>query len=88
MSNDKQTCFLITTSPDGIYVREYDKAKLAEEISDGEWEGYEFLDKIRNDTVWGKIRAKIQEKGGSIPFDVMSALALKYAKQLVGLDDS
>ena len=27
------------------------------------WQGHEFLDKIRDPSMWGKIKAKVQEKG-------------------------
>ncbi|MFU2029133.1 MULTISPECIES: DUF2513 domain-containing protein [Bacillus] len=41
------------------------------------WDGHEFLDAIRNDTVWNKVKKTVAEKGGSIPFEVMKALAIK-----------
>ncbi|MED2935205.1 DUF2513 domain-containing protein [Bacillus wiedmannii] len=43
------------------------------------WDGHEFLDAIRNDTVWNKVKKTVAEKGGSIPFEVMKALAIKTA---------
>mgnify|MGYP001309321571 CR=1 FL=1 len=35
------------------------------------WEGHEFLDAARNEKVWTKVKKKIAEEGGSIPFDVL-----------------
>lgn len=46
------------------------------------WDGHEFLDAIRNDTVWNKVKKTVAEKGGSIPFDVLKAVAVAYSKQL------
>ncbi|MDM5193041.1 DUF2513 domain-containing protein [Bacillus hominis] len=43
------------------------------------WDGHEFLEAIRNDTVWNKLKQTIAEKGGNIPFEVMKALAIKTA---------
>lgn len=50
------------------------------------WNGHEFLDAIRNDTVWNKVKQVIQEKGGAIPFALMQALALSFAKSHFGLN--
>jgi predicted transcriptional regulator len=49
------------------------------------WNGHEFLDAIRNDTVWNKLKQTIQEKGGSIPFTVMQDLSLSLAKSFFGM---
>ncbi|MRB42533.1 DUF2513 domain-containing protein [Bacillus cereus] len=43
------------------------------------WDGHEFLDAIKNDTVWKKLKQTIAEKGGNIPFEIMKALAIKTA---------
>ncbi|MGH0678668.1 DUF2513 domain-containing protein [Bacillus luti] len=43
------------------------------------WDGHEFLDAIKNDTVWNKLKQTIAEKGGNIPFEVMKGLAVKIA---------
>jgi exonuclease V gamma subunit len=47
------------------------------------WQGHEFLDAIRNDTVWKKLKAKIKEQGGSIPFHVVKELAAVFSKDLL-----
>jgi hypothetical protein len=49
------------------------------------WEGHEFLDAIRNDTVWNKVKEVAKEKGGGLTFEVIKALALKFASSLFGL---
>jgi hypothetical protein len=52
------------------------------------WDGHEFLDAIRNDTVWNKTKRVIADKGGSIPFDVLKDLALKFTRtHFLGSDD-
>ena len=32
------------------------------------WEGHEFLNAIKNDTVWNNVKQTVKEKGGAIPF--------------------
>ena len=49
------------------------------------WQGHEFLDAVRNDTVWRKTIALIKEKGGSVPFEVVKALAVRFASAPFGL---
>jgi predicted transcriptional regulator len=49
------------------------------------WQGHEFLDAIRNDTVWNQVKDEVKEKGGSIPFDLLKALALQVAAKYFGL---
>src|ERR1017187_5738286 len=34
------------------------------------WPGHEFLDAIRNDSVWKQVKETVKEKGGSIPFEI------------------
>ena len=41
------------------------------------WEGHEFLDKIRADTTWNKIKSYSKEKGVTLSFSVVTALAKK-----------
>ncbi|WP_069130672.1 DUF2513 domain-containing protein [Rhodohalobacter halophilus] len=47
------------------------------------WQGHEFLDAIRNDTVWEKLKAKLKEQGGNIPFHVVKELAAVFSKDLL-----
>jgi hypothetical protein len=49
------------------------------------WEGYEFLDSVRSDAIWKKIKAQVSDKGSSLPFDVAKSLAFELAKKFVGL---
>lgn len=43
------------------------------------WKGHEFLDTVRDDAVWSKIRGVIAEKGGSLAFAVIQRLAAQLA---------
>ena len=40
------------------------------------WDGHEFLDAIRNEGTWNKIKAFVKEKSASLSFDVIKAVAL------------
>ena len=40
------------------------------------WEGHEFLDKIRDPSMWGKIKLKVKEKGLDLGFDSIKAAAM------------
>lgn len=42
------------------------------------WDGHEFLDKIRTDTTWNKIRSYSMNKGLVLSFSVITELAKKY----------
>jgi len=44
------------------------------------WRGHEFLDQIRQETVWNRVVALAREKGLSLSFDVIVA----FAKQVIG----
>jgi hypothetical protein len=43
------------------------------------WEGYEFLDALKNDTVFKKFKSVLAEKGKEIPFKVAQELLLKIS---------
>ena len=49
------------------------------------WQGYEFLDSVRTDAVWAKVKSQASEKGTALPFDIAKSLALEAIKRLVGL---
>jgi hypothetical protein len=63
------------SSHDGIYW-------IAEGLT---WKGHEFLDAVRNDTVWNDTKEIVKQKGGSIAFDVLKSLALQVAAKHFGL---
>jgi len=39
------------------------------------WEGHEFIDQIRSDTVWNKTKSMLSEKGIDLSFEVIKFLA-------------
>lgn len=43
------------------------------------WEGHEFLDKIRSENTWNKIKSYSKEKGLSLSFNIVSELAKRLA---------
>jgi hypothetical protein len=47
------------------------------------WSGHEFLDAIRNVTIWDKTKATIAEKGGTMTFELVKSVAIKLATALV-----
>ncbi len=49
------------------------------------WQGHEFLDAARNDTVWNRTKDIIKEKGGSIPFTLVQEIVVMVAKTVFGL---
>ncbi len=37
------------------------------------WEGHEFLDSARNDTIWKKAKSLVQTKTGTLSFEILKA---------------
>jgi hypothetical protein len=44
------------------------------------WGGHEFLDTVRNETVWKRLLQRVQERGGTVSFEVMKELAIQISK--------
>lgn len=44
------------------------------------WNGHEFLDNVKNETVWQRIKGIVVSKGGSVSFEVLKTLATETAK--------
>jgi hypothetical protein len=49
------------------------------------WQGHDFLDAARDDTIWRKANSKILESGGGLAFDVLKAMLIAEAKRRLGL---
>jgi DNA-binding transcriptional ArsR family regulator len=49
------------------------------------WNGHEFLDAARNDTIWKKATEIVKEKGGAIPFEVLRVLLTKLVSGVFGV---
>jgi hypothetical protein len=64
------------------YYGENNKAIIVERLS---WEGCDFLDDARNESVWKKTMATVKEKGESVSFTVLIQLLISAAKQHFGL---
>ena len=50
------------------------------------WAGHEFLDAVRNDTVWKKIKTVMKDRGATLTFDLIKALAIKFTAAAIGLE--
>ena len=44
------------------------------------WEGHEFLDAVRHETVWAKTQEVVQSKSGAVSFEVLKELAIQTFK--------
>lgn len=49
------------------------------------WSGHDFLDTIRDPSVWEKTKDKIVSHGGSFSLEIVKALATGFLKQQLGL---
>ncbi len=49
------------------------------------WQGHEFLDSIKNETVWQKTQQAVKDKGGAVSFEVLKIMATGYAKSVFGV---
>lgn len=49
------------------------------------WQGHEFLEAARNDSIWEKAKNISKSRIGTMPFDVIKALLISIAKAKVGL---
>ncbi len=47
--------------------------------------GHDFLDSIRNETVWNDVKADVKAKGVALPMEFIKALATQALAKLVGL---
>jgi uncharacterized protein DUF2513 len=48
------------------------------------WQGHEFLDAARNDTIWRKVKNKVVKATGGLVFDVLKAALLAEIGQQLG----
>ena len=49
------------------------------------YEGHQYLDAIRQDTIWNKIKLKMASSGGSLTFSLIQALGIAFLKSQLGL---
>jgi len=62
-----------------------DSRPVAVTLTNLTWEGHEFFDSIKNDTVWNNTLNYLKEKGGNIPFTLIPPIAALFAKQYFNL---
>jgi len=49
------------------------------------WDGHEFLDAARNESVWNKAKVITKEKVNTVSFEVLKTLLIKISKSLLDL---
>ena len=49
------------------------------------WHGHEFLDVVRNEKVWSKVKTELKDRGLTLPFSLLEQLAIKITAALAGL---
>ena len=49
------------------------------------WEGHEFAESVRNDTLWKNAWGTIKEKGGNITISILKQLLASAIKSSLGL---
>ena len=49
------------------------------------WQGHEFLDAARNDTIWKKAVTKIKSAGSSVTFPILQEILTVFIKQQMGV---
>lgn len=49
------------------------------------WDGHDFLEAARNETVWKKARERIKSFGGGVSFAVLKTILIEVAKEELGL---
>ena len=47
------------------------------------WEGHDFADAIKNETIWKNAKAKITSQIGGLPFDVLKAVLIGMCKEAI-----
>lgn len=48
------------------------------------WSGHDFLEAARNDTIWNKAKARMEEMGGFV-LELAKPLMIEFIKQQIGL---
>jgi hypothetical protein len=52
------------------------------------WQGHEFLEAARSNSIWAKAKAEIATKAGSVPLELMHRLLLKISARALDLPES
>lgn len=48
--------------------------------------GHDFIDSIRNETVWSQTKEKVASVGGSVAIEIIKDIAIFYGRQLLNLE--
>lgn len=51
------------------------------------YEGHQFLEAARNDSLWERAKSHVQKSGGAMTLSIMKALLIDYARRSVGLGE-
>lgn len=49
------------------------------------WKGHEFLDAVRDDTIWKKTKDKVASSGVTATVEILTQVATGFVKQMLGL---
>jgi hypothetical protein len=49
------------------------------------WKGYDFLDGIRDDSVWKETKTTMMDKVGTLSFELIKAVSTQVLKHRLGL---
>jgi len=49
------------------------------------WAGQDFLDAVKNDSIWQKVKDRLAKIGGEASLEVTKAVAIQVAKETLGL---
>lgn len=47
------------------------------------WEGHDFLDKVREETVWNKIKDVVAQKGATLTFEIIKSVAPSIISSMI-----
>ena len=70
---------------EGGYIHYYDNESFSDSFGVGRltWDGHDFLDKIREDTIWNKTKDTITEKGLPFVFDIVKSVSSEIIHGLI-----
>jgi hypothetical protein len=69
----------------GYSTPDLDDESLRFEVTAMTWNGHQYIETIRDNRIWSKTKSAIAEKGGAMTIEILTAVAIQMAKQVVGL---
>lgn len=70
---------------DATIIRDINGRTVHATIDSLTWQGNDFLDAVRSDSLWAKTKQRIAATFGSVSFDVVKALAVSLATKSLGI---